>query len=84
MKQDSIAGEVSRELGRLLSLRPEHVEMSRSLGEMGLDSLGYVEFADFVNKRFGIPLTPDVLFEHDTIARTIAHIRLALSVSQEA
>lgn len=62
------------EVARLLQCGIEEVDPNSSLGELGLDSLGYVNFAAFSAARFQVAVKPDLLFEHQSIRQTAAYI----------
>jgi acyl transferase domain-containing protein/acyl carrier protein len=62
------------EVARLLECDIGAVDPNSSLGELGLDSLGYVNFAAFGAARFNVSIKPDLLFEHHSIRQTAAYI----------
>lgn len=62
------------EIARILTCEASDIDVSRSLGELGFDSVDYVEFAAFIRKRFDVPLKPETLFEHNSVSETMAGI----------
>jgi acyl transferase domain-containing protein/non-ribosomal peptide synthetase component F/acyl carrier protein/SAM-dependent methyltransferase len=57
-----------------LKLRIEDVDSETSLHELGFDSITLTAFANALNGRFGLELTPTTLFEHPTLATLAAHL----------
>ncbi len=43
------------------------------LSEYGFDSISFTQFANALNDRFGLSLTPTVFFEHPTLGELAAH-----------
>lgn len=68
--QTLLLAEVARVTGEPL----EHVNVDQSLSEVGMDSVGYGAMAAFIEKRFGVTLGPERLFEFPSIALTAARI----------
>jgi acyl transferase domain-containing protein/acyl carrier protein len=62
------------ETARLLRVEPENVAPAHSLGELGMDSIKYVEMAVFIQDQFDILMQPEILFEHASIRDTAAFI----------
>lgn len=58
------------EIARLLETEVSDVQPDLSLGELGLDSLGFVELSRFIQQHFNQSLPPDALYEHPTIRHT--------------
>lgn len=67
------------EIARILTCEVRDIDVSRSLGELGFDSVDYVEFAAFIRKQFDVPLKPETLFEHNSISETMASIASLLN-----
>lgn len=74
MDQRQIEEALCGEAARLLDRDVSSVDPSSSLGELGLDSVGYVTIAAFSAAHFGVSVKPDVLFEHHSIRETAAYI----------
>jgi acyl carrier protein len=51
-------------LQRLLHLRREAIDVEASFAQMGLDSISGVEFVRDLNKRFGLSLEAEELYDH--------------------
>jgi phthiocerol/phenolphthiocerol synthesis type-I polyketide synthase C len=62
-------GMLKDEIGEILRISPEKIEDTRSLYDMGLDSLMGVELALAIESRFGIKLPVMALSESPTIAK---------------
>lgn len=58
------------EVARLLEIPTGDVQADWSLGELGLDSLGFVELSRFIGQRYDVSLPPDALYAHSTIRFT--------------
>lgn len=65
---------LQRHLARLLQEPSENVDLSRSLSELGLDSVGYVDVARFIRETLGVPLSVETLYEFNSVRETAAHI----------
>lgn len=77
--QELISGMLQQEVGQILRIQPDKIEVDRSLYEMGLDSLMGVELVTALESRFGIQLPVMALTEGPTITkltiRVIGHLR---------
>ena len=67
-----IEAALRREIARLVKRPPDSIALGASLGELGVDSLGYVDIASALSREFDVELHPEVLFEHGTLADTVA------------
>lgn len=76
--QDLLLAEAARVTGEPL----EHLNADQSLSEVGMDSVGYGAMAAFIEKRFGVTLGPERLFEFPSIALTAAQIAQRLDEKQ--
>ena len=61
----------------LLKLEPSDVVPEEEMSEYGFNSINLTEFAARVNDRYGIDLTPAVLFEHSTLEALSRHLAAA-------
>jgi acyl carrier protein len=57
---------VVRYLARLLELDEQHIDLNKSLGEFGLDSVDAMIMAGELEEHFGIETDPSIFFECDT------------------
>jgi acyl carrier protein len=57
------------------------VDPSRSLLELGLDSLDAAKLVGDLEDRFGCVISPGLFFEHPTIARFSAHLAEGLATT---
>lgn len=65
---------VTQEVGQILAVSPERIDPTRSLHDLGLDSLMGVELALGLEKRFGIQVPAMMLNEGPTVERVTARI----------
>lgn len=60
-----------REVARQLKLdAPADIDLASSLGELGVDSLGFVEIAAALGREFGVAFAPEMLFEQESLRDT--------------
>lgn len=71
-----------REIARILKVGADSFPLSTSLGELGVDSMGYVEIASALSREFTVSLHPETLFEHAALVDTVAAV-MALMGEQE-
>ena len=71
----SIEGTLRREVARLARIDPQTIDLAASLGGLGIDSLGYVDIAAALSRAHAVDLTPETLFEHASLAETIACVQ---------
>lgn len=84
MIADKIAQVLRREVARINASTPESVDFSLSLGELGVDSLGYVDIAVAIGQEFSYPLQPETLFEHATLQASLDFLVAEIDTSQVA
>ena len=70
------------EIGEILRMPTEKIDDSRSLFDMGLDSLMGVELALAIESRFGIRLPVMVLSESPTIAKLADKIIAQMKIAE--
>lgn len=58
---------LQQEIATILEITPEEVELSSSPSELGFDSVNYIELAEFLEQQFSLDITPDILYECQTI-----------------
>lgn len=56
-------------VSRLLKVAREDLAPDIEFNEYGFDSISFTQFADALNQRFDLSLTPTLFFEHTTLAR---------------
>ena len=66
-----IEASLCAEIARLLETDTADVQPDNSLGELGLDSVGFVELSRFIQQQYGQSLPPDALYEHPSIRHTV-------------
>ena len=74
MRASDVEGALLREVARILREPADDLDPSRSLSELGLDSLGYCTVSAFVERQFGIAVPPEELFEFSSVQATAAHV----------
>ena len=74
MRASDVEGTLLREVGRILDEPVDDLDPSRSLSELGLDSVGYCTVSAFVQKQYGIAVRPETLFEFSSVQATAAHV----------
>jgi acyl carrier protein len=58
---------VVRYLAELLQISPRDIDLGKSLGDFGLDSVDAVIMAGELEEHFGVEIDPSVVFEFDTL-----------------
>lgn len=81
---DIVGSLVIQEVAGILCISPDRIEPSRSLHELGMDSLMAVELALGLERRFGIQLPVMMLNESPTAERVTARIVQRLMGEDEA
>jgi acyl carrier protein len=56
-----------RYLAELLQISPRDIDLGKSLGDFGLDSVDAVIMAGELEEHFGVEIDPSVIFEFDTL-----------------
>ncbi|MES2939421.1 MAG: SDR family NAD(P)-dependent oxidoreductase [Pseudomonadota bacterium] len=59
---------------QLLKLRPDDIDPERELSKYGFDSISFTQFANTLNDRYALGLTPTVFFEHPTLREFAGHL----------
>ncbi|MBV9496787.1 MAG: polyketide synthase dehydratase domain-containing protein, partial [Acidobacteria bacterium] len=60
---------LTRIVTRLVKVRAEDVKPTSELGDLGFDSISYIEFVDEILDDYGVEVQPTVFFEHRTLER---------------
>lgn len=55
-------------MAMLLKVKVEDIDIYTELSEYGFDSIGFTEFANYLNEVYELELTPALFFEHKTVA----------------
>jgi 3-oxoacyl-(acyl-carrier-protein) synthase/surfactin synthase thioesterase subunit/acyl carrier protein len=63
-----------REIGELLHIRIEEIDIGSQFGEFGFDSITLTRLANRLQERCGIRLAPMLFFEHPTPERCAQHL----------
>ena len=84
MKKNDVEGALLNQVARILGEPAKNLDPSRSLSELGVDSVGYCTVSAFVEKKFGIAVPPETLFEFSSIQDTAAHVAQLLEGQQPA
>ncbi len=72
----AVVGALEVMVSRLLKVSPEDLAPDIEFNEYGFDSISFTQFADALNQRFDLSLTPTLFFEHTTLARLAGHLAL--------
>lgn len=75
---------ITQEVAQILAVSPERIDPTRSLHDLGLDSLMGVELALGLEKRFGIQIPAMLLNEGPSVERIAARILERLDTSDSA
>jgi acyl carrier protein len=76
--QQTIANMLAGEVATILRLQPNAVPYTRSLHELGLDSLMAVELGLALEKRVGVTLPPMLINDNPTVERIAARVLAGL------
>ena len=74
MKKNDVEGVLLNQVARILGEPAAKLDPSRSLSELGVDSVGYCTVSAFVEKKFGVAVPPETLFEFSSVEATAAHV----------
>src|SRR5262245_53003194 len=74
IRANDVEGALLQEVARILREPADDLDPSRSLSELGVDSLGYCTVSAFVERQFGIAVPPEELFEFSSVKATAAHV----------
>jgi acyl transferase domain-containing protein/acyl carrier protein len=72
------------EVARILSEPAENLDPSRSLSELGVDSVGYCTVSAFVERQFRVAVPPETLFEFSSVQETAGHVADLIGGAQPA
>jgi acyl transferase domain-containing protein/NADPH:quinone reductase-like Zn-dependent oxidoreductase/acyl carrier protein len=81
---EMLAGLMKKEVGEILHIAPDKIDDTRSLHEVGMDSLMGMELAAAVENRFGVRLPLMALSEGATIERLVQTVVRQLRAPGEA
>ncbi|MDX7998711.1 SDR family NAD(P)-dependent oxidoreductase [Xenorhabdus sp. Reich] len=70
----AIADIVADKLAELLGMRGEAIDIHRQFGDYGMDSVGLIELAEYINARFEVTLSQANLLEFNTLNRVTEHL----------
>ncbi|SOC15867.1 non-ribosomal peptide synthetase [Stappia indica] len=65
---------VSEEAGAILKVALDDLDADVELTEYGFDSISFTQFANRLNDRFGLDLTPTLFFEHPVLETLAEHL----------
>ncbi|SEF27498.1 Methyltransferase domain-containing protein, partial [Variovorax sp. NFACC28] len=72
--EQTLQSSLVRGVSELLKLKAEEVDPEAELSEFGFDSITLTAFANVINEKYALELTPTVFFEHPTLARLSGHL----------
>ncbi|WP_426576121.1 SDR family NAD(P)-dependent oxidoreductase [Xenorhabdus stockiae] len=70
----AIADIAAGKLSELLGMRSEAIDIHRQFGDYGMDSVGLIELAEYINSRFGVTLSQASFLEFNTLNRVAEHL----------
>ncbi|HEX6100801.1 MAG TPA: beta-ketoacyl synthase N-terminal-like domain-containing protein [Thermoanaerobaculia bacterium] len=59
---------------KLVKVRAEDVQPDAEFGDLGFDSISYIELVDQLTESYGVDLDPTVFFEHRTLEKFSRHL----------
>lgn len=65
---------LSQLIAELMRVDLEELDVDAELREYGFDSISFTELSNEINRQFGLPLMPTVLFEYPTIRSLARHL----------
>ena len=74
MRAGDVEDALLREVARIVGEPSDDLDPACSLSELGVDSVGYCTVSAFVEKRFGIAVAPEALFEFSSVRATATHV----------
>jgi acyl transferase domain-containing protein/acyl carrier protein len=74
MRAKKVESDLLREVSRILGEPAANLDPSRSLSELGVDSVGYCTVSAFVEKQYAVSVPPETLFEFASVQATAAHV----------
>ncbi|GAA3746822.1 acyl carrier protein [Salinactinospora qingdaonensis] len=66
---------LTAEVARLVGVSPAAVDRDMPFRELGLSSVQAVDLVAMTEDRYGLALSPTLLFEHPTLSQVVAAIR---------
>ncbi|MBD1227090.1 SDR family NAD(P)-dependent oxidoreductase [Xenorhabdus griffiniae] len=71
---DIVADITAGKLSELLGMRSEAIDIHRQFGDYGMDSVGLIELAEYINSRFEVTLSQANFLEFNTLHRVAEHL----------
>ncbi|WP_340621269.1 SDR family NAD(P)-dependent oxidoreductase [Xenorhabdus siamensis] len=71
---DIVADITAGKLSELLGMRSEAIDIHRQFGDYGMDSVGLLELAEYINSRFEVTLSQASFLEFNTLNRVAEHL----------
>lgn len=59
---------------KILKIKNKPIDFQKEIMQIGFDSIALTEFANALNKRYGLRLTPPIFFEYNTLDRFTAYL----------
>jgi acyl carrier protein len=73
-KVTDVESDLLREVSRILGEPAAGLDPSRSLSELGVDSVGYCTVSAYVERQYAVSVPPETLFEFASVQATAAHV----------
>ncbi|MDK2598876.1 type I polyketide synthase [Bacillus stercoris] len=64
---DHIQEALKQAISQLLKIKPEEIDPDMEFNQYGFDSITLTEFANTLNEKYKLDLTPTIFFEHATV-----------------
>ncbi|WP_434781061.1 acyl carrier protein, partial [Bacillus subtilis] len=64
---DHIQEVLKQTISQLLKIKPEEIDPDMEFNQYGFDSITLTEFANTLNEKYKLDLTPTIFFEHATV-----------------
>ncbi|TDB49380.1 SDR family NAD(P)-dependent oxidoreductase [Photorhabdus luminescens] len=76
---ETIVDIVAGKLSELLSMRSDEIDIHRQFGDYGMNSVGLIELAEYINACFEVTLSQATFLEFNTLSRVAEHLTQLLS-----
>ena len=74
MNRESLVDFITSYVSQLTSIPPHDIDIDAPLERYGLDSIGAAGLSGHLSDSFGVELSPDMAYDHPTIAAIAGHL----------
>ena len=71
---DKIEFVLTQTVSELIKLDVEHIDREAELGKYGFDSISFTDFANELNRKYRLDLTPTIFFEYSTLRKLAEYL----------